>query len=90
MKKLKDLPDDRTYDQNRCFEGNSQSRYFSFDLTSATDRFPIGFQEIVLRQIFNEKYSGAWVRLMTGLEFENPWGEPVVYSAGQPMGAYSS
>jgi hypothetical protein len=59
MKMLKGLPTDRTYQQTAGFPGIPNDQYYSFDLTNATDRFPLGFQKVVLREIFNEQYSEA-------------------------------
>lgn len=56
MKKLKDLPEDRTFCQTLSFDGNLPA-YHSLDLTNATDRFPIGFQKVVLEKIFGREYS---------------------------------
>lgn len=65
--------------------------YHSLDLSSATDRFPSSVQKAVLSAILDDQeYADAWLRIMTGLPFDNPWGQPVSYGAGQPMGAYSS
>lgn len=65
--------------------------YHSLDLSSATDRFPSTVQKAVLSALIrDEEYADAWLRIMTGLPFDNPWGPPVTYGAGQPMGAYSS
>jgi hypothetical protein len=90
MKKLKSLSDDRTYSQNRGFQKDPQSSYWSLDLSNATDRFPIEFQSEVIKQIFGDQYSKAWVNVMISLPFKTPKGDMVFYKAGQPMGAYSS
>lgn len=37
---------------------------YSFDLTSATDRFPVKLQEILLSQIFNPKIAMYWKRVL--------------------------
>jgi hypothetical protein len=61
------------------------------DLHAATDRYPAILQRAVLGTMVQSKeYSDAWYRLMVGKPFHNPWGEPLSYGRGQPMGAYSS
>jgi hypothetical protein len=47
---LRNIPQDATFDQNKGFKDllYSPGPYYSFDLTSATDRFPIQVQELVL------------------------------------------
>lgn len=69
----------------------STGPYHSLDLSAATDRFPGTVQRAVLAALTgDEGYANAWLRAMTGLPFDNPWGPPITYGAGQPMGAYSS
>lgn len=65
-------------------------RYWSFDLTAATDRFPVEVQEWVLSQIIGSERAAAWRRIMVGHEFETPTGDLIRYGRGQPMGAHSS
>jgi hypothetical protein len=57
---LEGLPDDYTYRQTADWEvdGTSDS-YYSLDLVSATDRFPVSFQEFVLGKIFGEEYAAS-------------------------------
>lgn len=63
---------------------------FSFDLTSATDRFPIFLQEIVISAMFGDKVGPAWRNLITDRTFEGPMGEEVRFAVGQPLGLLSS
>jgi len=90
--KLK-FPCDCTFNQGhgltlRAQEGHS---YHSFDLTSATDRFPASLQEHVLKTLLDEDKARAWRAIMTDYEFLAPdSGLIVKYNAGQPMGAHSS
>lgn len=91
---LKRIKADCTFDQT-SFAAKLTSpagAYSSFDLSSATDRFPIWFQEEVLAHLVgSEEYASAWVRTLTSHEFWVPWtGSRVLYACGQPMGAYSS
>lgn len=61
------------------------------DLSSATDRFPIELQEIVLGLLFNKEVSKAWSSMVRSMEF---WHESsqneITYSVGQPMGLHGS
>jgi hypothetical protein len=87
---LKELPQDRTFNQEPqvTFAGP----YHSFDLSAATDRFPLKFQKILVKLLLNSKTKAdAWAELLVGTPFYVPWtGNYVKYEVGQPMGAYSS
>jgi len=84
------LPQDKTFTQDPHvdFEGP----YYSFDLTAATDRFPVALQERVVRSLLNSSAKAkAWTNVLTDTEFYVPWENKFVkYKVGQPMGAYSS
>lgn len=65
--------------------------YYSFDLTTATDRLPVKHQKLIIAQIFGKRIADAWEDILINYPFAykgKP--EPIVYGAGQPMGAYSS
>lgn len=89
---LKNLPTDGTFDQaaplERVMKLPQEGHKFScFDLSAATDRLPIDLQV----QVLSEKgvNGSRWRTLVASY----PWyfkGQPVRYSVGQPMGAYSS
>jgi hypothetical protein len=86
------IPGDCTYSQ----QGSSRylpntGPYYSMDLTAATDRYPVKLQSAVLGKLVDStEYADAWSRTMVHEPFANPWGDPVHYARGQPMGAYSS
>lgn len=61
-------------------------KFSCFDLSSATDRIPVQVQVQILNAIGVDGY--AWQELLSFPYFYK--GEPVEYSVGQPMGAYSS
>jgi hypothetical protein len=63
--------------------------FHSIDLSSATDRMPLWLQKAIMSYIFTKDVSEAWASLLTEREYHSPIG-PLVYKAGQPMGAYSS
>lgn len=68
----------------------------SFDLSSATDRFPLSFQSLVINQLCNMEVAFAWVISGLGVNaFRAPGpckGTPrlVRFSTGQPLGYLSS
>jgi hypothetical protein len=61
MLTLKLFPSDGTFDQigqfNRILELSKNQLTYSFDLTKATDRFPIILQQVVLEVIVNSKFA---------------------------------
>lgn len=70
----------------------------SYDLTSATDRFPLKFQDLVIEQIFGQAIARTWVKHGLGINsFLAPRPNSkrsglvnVQFATGQPMGSYSS
>lgn len=64
--------------------------YHSFDLSNATDRFPLEIQEFVVSCMMDQSYATAWKDIMVGYEFVDPTGKPRLFRTGQPMGAHSS
>jgi hypothetical protein len=82
---------DGTFDQNAPLErvmiSPLQGHKFScYDLSAATDRLPVDLQVQILNSL--NLNGNAWKDL-----FAYPWsfkGKGVMYSVGQPMGAYSS
>lgn len=91
---LKGIPQDSTFDQNAGFRDILYSRssyYASFDLTAATDRFPMTFQTKIVEHLLGDnKLSEAWNDIMIGYPFELPNKESIFFKAGQPLGAKSS
>nr|QIR30229.1 RNA-dependent RNA polymerase [Plasmopara viticola lesion associated mitovirus 5] len=93
LKNLKKFSCDRTFTQNPYKDWSNKGHYFwSMDLSSATDRFPISLQRRLMRELIGPKASSAWASLLTSREFKVPSGDDqtVKYAVGQPMGAYSS
>ena len=93
MSMLRGLKPDCTFNQG-SFRATlpHEGPYFSFDLSQATDRFPVMVQEVVLAFLVSPEYAAAWRRLITGRDYHITWGAKgtVRYACGQPMGAYSS
>jgi len=92
FKVLRKIPQDCTFEQGSFLEKTKSFEYFySFDLTAATDRFPIVVISKVLKGLLPDHYVEAWVELMVKQPFNLPQSEEVIsYNAGNPMGAYSS
>lgn len=91
MNKLHNLPCDRTYTQSpfHKWEINNES-FWSLDLSSATDRFPVELQKRLMARIFDMKLAQAWQSILQERVFSTPEGYQLKYSTGQPMGTYSS
>lgn len=94
---LKRIPQDRTFTQDPILpKPPNGHKYYSFDLSAATDRFPMALQELLVKHMFGEDLATRWRMILTTIPFFVPWESNseketfVSYSAGQPMGAYSS
>jgi len=61
METLKTFKSDGTYDQigqfNRILTETKGCKTYCFDLTKATDRFPIKLQQVLLGVIVNERFA---------------------------------
>nr|UPW42221.1 MAG: putative RNA dependent RNA polymerase [Jiangsu mito-like virus 14] len=93
FKSLERIECDGTFDQLGPFEklilreDLAGVKFYSFDLSAATDRLPLDLQ----RDVLNILYPGLgtlWSNLL-GLKWTYQ-GKEYKYSVGQPMGAYSS
>jgi len=63
---------------------------FSYDLTNATDRFPISVQQMVVWRLTKDRvFSDDWRRLVSDRSFVFQR-RKYRYNVGQPMGFYSS
>jgi hypothetical protein len=64
---------------------------YSYDLTSATDRWPAWHQRMVVEATFGPIWGEVWFSCLTTTKPYFPEiGNWVSYAVGQPMGAYSS
>nr|AHX84132.1 RNA-dependent RNA polymerase [Sclerotinia sclerotiorum mitovirus 5] len=93
LQKLKNLPQDRTFTQDPFNKwGKTMGhKFWSLDLTSATDRFPISLQERVISHLLSDDDKArAWRDILIERDYKLPDGNLTRYSVGQPMGAYSS
>lgn len=93
---LASLPQDMTFSQDSSAEiiKSWTGRFHCFDLTSATDRFPIRFIRYPVAAAYGEEYASAWVTVTTGLPFTYVTRAGVVseasYAVGNPLGFLSS
>jgi len=99
------IPTDGTFDQlapAKALILNGKTRFWSYDLSAATDRFPVELQRGVMALLLGPKMADLWVRLLVDRDYKVPrWIAPKVpvpkgtpekvrYGAGQPMGALTS
>lgn len=100
MNILKQIPTDGTFDQvapvKRLMATVAPgTRFYSFDLSSATDRLPVQLQRDILNCL-SPGLGTLWMDLLGSLKWT--WKslnkrvpvKEISYSVGQPMGAYSS
>jgi len=96
MSLLKRWKSDSTYSQSDGFKrvislANERKYNASFDLSSATDRFPIQLQKIVVSHIFGEEFATHWETVISKRVFAIPQTQDKVrWEVGQPLGALSS
>jgi hypothetical protein len=88
LKKLKKV--DLTFGQDIRPFGKDENKYYSFDLTSATDRLPRFLYVDVLENLYGKDYSLSWESILVDYPFHSPDGIIRKYNTGQPMGVYSS
>nr|UPW42136.1 MAG: putative RNA dependent RNA polymerase [Henan mito-like virus 28] len=92
MNKLNNISMDRTFtqDPNNKWDLNNNEKFWSLDLSSATDRFPVELQKRLLARIFHMELAQSWQSILNSRWFTTPEGFQLKYSTGQPMGTYSS
>jgi hypothetical protein len=100
---LQNIPEDCTFDQGKGVKVLTEkvraripgdSRVYSFDLSSATDRLPVVIQSRLL-DYFVPGLGALWLPFLTRRDYlvqskTLKKGTTVRYGTGQPMGAYSS
>jgi hypothetical protein len=91
---LREQPTDGTFDQLKAVRLVQQwtkegKPLWSFDLTAATDRWPMFHQWIVVRALSGNVQAHLWWRALTCF-LPKVGHEVVAYRVGQPMGAYAS
>jgi hypothetical protein len=93
FKLLKSIPNDGTHSHNRIASIVKRriGVWYCFDLTAATDRFPLFIQGAVFSQLFGPRSGSAWTSLIKGRKFLTPdRRSQIEYGVGQPMGMLSS
>lgn len=89
FKLLEIVPTDGTFDQLKpvraMLDKGYKGKFYSFDLSAATDRLPVALQEQILTQFVSKEYAFMWRKLVS-----IPFEEGLRYEVGQPMGCYSS
>lgn len=105
--KLGLIPNDGTWDQlkpldniinkvKEILSSGGKPQVYSYDLSAATDRFPIWFQMEVLTFLTNRRFAECWRDLLILPKYYTrpitvwPRGDALKYGSGQPMGLYSS
>jgi hypothetical protein len=73
---LTKLPCDRTYTQDPFHSWSDSNEYFySLDLTSATDRFPITVQQQLIAEMYGDsKFAQNWADLLINRDYYNSHG----------------
>jgi len=89
---LRSLPNDRTFTQSTELPPRLPGhKLYSFDLTAATDRFPLTLQSKVIEKMYGNALAKAWTTILVDTPFYIPWTNSFCkYESGQPIGAYSS
>nr|UTQ48821.1 RNA-dependent RNA polymerase [Monilinia fructicola mitovirus 4] len=92
LSKLRTIKCDRTFTQDPVHNWyQNDHKFFSLDLSAATDRFPLLLQKKLLSYMYeNKDFCDAWADLLVSRPYVDSEGELHYYSVGQPMGAYSS
>jgi len=89
---LRSLPNDRTFTQSTELPPRLPGhKLYSFDLTAATDRFPLSLQCKLIEKMYSPAIAKSWRTILVDTPFYVPWTNSwCKYESGQPMGAYSS
>jgi hypothetical protein len=95
---LKSIPQDQTFNQGfglKELPFNSETTYYSFDLSAFTDRLPIKILIGLLTCNYGEDIALAWYDIIAGYSFDykDPKGlkfNNIRYNVGNPMGFYTS
>jgi hypothetical protein len=94
MAVLRAIPEDGTYFQDHAAQQvkafTSHSSPYCFDLSAATDRFPVWLQFLVVKR-FTPILADEWLGLMSRARSTVvPGHNEIEFEVGQPMGVYSS
>lgn len=96
MRALRTIPNDGTYNQVKpmnALRDRELPNLWSYDLKSATDRFPLFLQSALMGGFFGTLIKAGWEMMMM-FPFDVPFvkakGISYQFAMGQPLGAYSS
>lgn len=94
MDTLRKIKTDATYNQEDGFKrvislANRRGCCYSFDLSKATDRFPLRLQAYVVESMFGERVGYLWSNIIANRDFHSPYGV-IRWAVGQPLGSLSS
>lgn len=94
MEWLRKQPQDGTFGQTRAAEKVKQwckesQILYSFNLTSATDRWPRDHQRVVVESFAGKEQGDLWYEVLSKIKPYHD-GRYIEYKTGQPMGAYAS
>jgi hypothetical protein len=93
MELLRTLETDGTWAQDdqfaRVCKLSPGNPTYSFDLSSATDRFPVSLQTVVVSHLFGKEVGDLWEKVLCHRDFHSPTGN-VRWRRGQPLGLLSS
>jgi hypothetical protein len=95
---LSQIPQDGTENQvgplDRIWKRKPRGPFYCFDLSAATDRLPLTFQQALLSKFFGSWAAHLWGILLVGRPYliKDTEGKThnLYYEVGQPMGAKSS
>jgi len=94
---LRNQPQDGTNEHSKAAlavkdwtDGRYGKNLWSFDLTTATDRYPRFLERRVLEAVFGEEIARNWEVVIASRQFDTPNGGTVEFATGQPLGALSS
>jgi len=98
MDLVRDIPMDGTFNQNAAFSRLLKQKdtkfSASFDLSAATDRFPIRPQYVLISVLFGIPIANHWVKLLVDRDYAymdaDKQEKKIRWKVGQPLGAYSS
>jgi len=95
---LRMIPEDATFNQDKAVQevrdrldrDHPETGLMSIDLSSATDRFPLGFQIHVLRGCGAQESDINLFKSISRSKWRTPDGQYVSWKVGQPLGWYPS
>jgi hypothetical protein len=61
-----------TVEYLRSLTASPRRKFWSYDLSSATDRFPLVIQKSLIQALFTEEFGSLWATLMTDRDFVIP------------------